>query len=124
MIWEHRKECQSNGIQLRNIHQESTLIDLFADLFADNDLHDDNSCASDDDWGLNKTPKEDLKKITFDNHVDDNDANDLNIDNKVILHLNDGGGLICNIGVQHKQEDQLDHFGGPIIDRYQPSQHL
>ena len=57
-----------NGIQFCNTYHESTL----ADLFADNDLHDDNSCASDNDWGLNKKPEEDLKKITFDNHVDGN----------------------------------------------------
>ena len=50
---------------------------------------------------LNKNPEGELKKITFDNHVDKNEVQDLNIDNKDILHLYDGGDLSCNIGVQH-----------------------
>ena len=66
----------------------------------------------------------DLKKVTFDDHVDENEVKDLNIDNKDILHLYDGGDLSCNIGVQHKQEDQHNHFGGPVIDKHQPNQHL
>ena len=41
-----------SGVQLHNIYHESTL----ADLFTDNDLNDDNSNASDNDWGLNKNP--------------------------------------------------------------------
>ena len=57
-----------SGIKFCNIHHESTL----ADLFADDDLNNDDSNTSDNDWGLNKNPEEDLKKITFDNHVDDN----------------------------------------------------
>ena len=36
-----------NGIKFRNIHHESTL----ADLFADDNLNDDDSNASDNDWG-------------------------------------------------------------------------
>ena len=48
---------------------------------------------------MNKNPEEDLKKITFDRHVDDNEVQDLTIDNKDILHLYDGGDLSYNIGV-------------------------
>ena len=90
-----------NRIQFCNIHHELT----FADLFADKDLHNDDICAYDNDWGLNKNPEEDLKKITFNNHVNENEVEDLNIDNKDTPHLNDGGDLSCNIEVQHKQED-------------------
>ena len=71
MIWEYRK--------FRNIHHESTL----ADLFADKDLNDDDSNASDNDWGLNKNPKVDLKKIRFDHHVDGTEVQDLNIVNSI-----------------------------------------
>ena len=109
-----------SGIEFRNIHHELT----FADLFADDDLNDDDSNASDNDWGLNKYPEEDLKKITFDNHIDDNEVKDLNIDNKDILHLYDGGDLSRNIDVQHEQEDQHNHFGGSVVDKNQPNQHL
>ena len=115
-----KQEGMSNGIQFRNIHHKSTL----ADLFADDDLHDDHSCASDTDWDLNKKPEEDLKKITFNNHVDDDEVEDINIDNKDIRHLNNGGNLSWNIGVQHEQEHQNNHFGGPVVDKHQPSHHL
>ena len=40
-----KQEGMPNGIQFHNINQESTL----ADMFADNDLHNDNSYASDND---------------------------------------------------------------------------
>ena len=52
------QEGMPSGIQFRNIHHESTL----ADLFADNDFYDDDSCASDNDWGLNNNPEEDLRR--------------------------------------------------------------
>ena len=42
------------GIKFRNIHKESIL----ADLFADEDLNDDDSNASDQDWGENKNPED------------------------------------------------------------------
>ena len=113
MIW-GKQEGMPNGIQFRNIHQESTL----ADLFTGNDLHDDNSYVSDTDLDLSKKPEGDLKKITFNGNVDDDEIKDLNIDNEDILHLNDGGDLSRNIGVQHEQEDQHNHFGGPIIDKH------
>ena len=109
-----------SGIEFRNLHHESTL----AILFADKDLNDDNSNASNNDWGLNKNPEEDLKKITFNDHVDGSEVQDLNIDNKDILHLYYGGDLSCNIGVQHEQEDQHNHFGGPIVDKHELDKHL
>ena len=109
-----------SGIEFHNIHHELTL----ANLFADDDLNNDNSNASDNDWGLNKNPEEDLKKIPFNNHVDGSEVHDLNIDNKDILHLYDGGNLSRNIGVQQKQEDQQNHFGGPVVDKHQPDEHL
>ena len=62
-------------IEFRNIHHESTL----ADLFADNNLNDDNSNASDNDRGLNKNPEEDLKEITFDNHINGSEVQDLKL---------------------------------------------
>ena len=74
------------GIKFPNIHHESTL----ADLFVDEDLNDDNSNASNNDWGLNKNPEEDLQKITFDDDVDDTEVQDLNIANEDILHLYEG----------------------------------
>ena len=98
-----------NGIEFRNIHHESTL----ADFFAEDNLNNDDNNVSNNDWGLNKNPEEDLKMITFDDHVDENEAQDLNIDNK-----DDSGDLSCNIGVQHEQEDQHNHFGGPVVDKH------
>ena len=73
-----KQEGMPNRIQFRNIHHESTL----ADLFTENDLQDDNSCASDADWDLNKKPEEDLKKITFDNHFDDDEVKDSTLTTK------------------------------------------
>ena len=113
-------DSMPSRIKFRNIHHESTL----ADLFADDNLNDDNSNASNNDWGLNKNPEEDLKKIKFSDHVDGSEVQDLNIDNEDILYLYDGGDLSCNIGVQHKQEDQRNHFGGPVVDEHQPDEHL
>ena len=63
-------------------------------------------------------------KATFDDNIDDNEVDDLNINNKDILHLNDGGNLSCNIGVQQEQEDQHNHFGGPVVDKHQQNHHF
>ena len=73
---------------------------------------------------MNNNPEEDLKKIKFDNHVDSNEVQDLNVDNKGILHLYDGGDLSRNIEVQHDQEDHHNYFGGPVVDKHQPYEHL
>ena len=73
---------------------------------------------------MSKKPEEDLNKITFDNHVNDDKVEDLNINNEDIPHLNDSGNLSCNIGVQHEQEDQHNHFCGPVVDKHQPNRHI
>ena len=115
-----RQDGMPSGIEFRNIHHESTL----ADLFADKDLNDDNSNASHNDWGLNKNHKVDLQKITFDNHVDGTEVQDLNIANEDILQLYDGSDLSRNIGVQHNQEDQPNHFGAPAANEDDLDKHL
>ena len=96
-----------NGIEFLNIHKESTL----SDLFADEDLNDDDSNASDKDWGDRKNPEEDLQVATFNRDVDDSvdgtEVQDLNIDHiehgtvaqvlniadEDALHLRDGSDL-------------------------------
>lgn len=112
------QEDMPTGIEFRNIHQESTLTDLFAD----KDLNDDNSTASDKDWGLNKNPENDLQKITFDDDVDDTEVQDLNIENIDILLFYDGSDLRRNVGIQHDNEDQHNHFGGPIVNEDNPEE--
>ena len=72
-----------NGIQFHNIHHESTLVDLFTD----NDLRNEDSCVSDTDWDLNKKPEEDLKKKLFNDHVNNDEVEDLNINNKTYSTL-------------------------------------
>ena len=42
---------------------------------------------------------------------------DLNIANEDTIHLYNGSDISCNIGVQHDQEDQHNHFGGPAMKR-------
>ena len=105
-----------SDIEFRSIHNESTP----ADLFADEDLNDDVSNVSDNNWGLNKNPEEDLKKTMFNDHVDGTEVQDLNINNEDILHLYDGSDLSCNIGVQQEQEDQHNHFVGHVADKHKP----
>ena len=36
------------------------------------------------------------------------------------IHLNDGSDLSRNIGVQHENEDQHNHFGGPAVNEDDP----
>ena len=115
-----KQDKMKNRIQFHNIHHESTL----SDLYSDKDFNADSSCASDADWDLDKKPEEDLKKTTFDDHIDDDEVKDLNIDNKDIPYVNDGGDLSRNIGVQHKHEGQYNHFCGPVVDKHQPNHHL
>ena len=52
----------------------------------------------------------------FGDDVDDTEVQDLNIANEDILHLYNGSDLRRNIGVQHNQEDQHNHFGGPAVN--------
>ena len=109
-----------SGIGFRNIHHESTL----ADLFADKDHNDDDSNVSNNDWGLNKNPEDDLQKITFDNDVNNTEVQDLIIENEDILYLYDGSDLSCNVGIQHNNEDQHNHFGGPAVNKDNPEEQL
>ena len=103
------------GIQFHNIHHESTL----SDLYAEDDKSADSSCASDNDFEQKKKPEEDLVRPTFDIDIDDDEVNDLNIDNEDILHLNDGSDL--NRNIEHKQENQQNHFGGAIAEEHEPN---
>ena len=79
-----RQEGMPDKIQFRNIHKESTLLDLYAD----NDSQDNNSCTSNNNWKMEEKAKEDLKKLEFDIDGDNNEIEDLN--SKDALHLNDG----------------------------------
>ena len=69
-------------------------------------------------------PEDDLQKLTFDNDVDDTEVQDLNIANEDILHLYDGSDLSHNVGVQHNDEDQHNHFGGPAVNEDDPDEQL
>ena len=60
----------------------------------------------------------------FDDHIDDDDVEDLNITNKDIPYLNDGGNLSRNIGVEHKQKNQRNHFACSVVEEHQPNHHL
>ena len=54
--------------------------------------------VSDQDWGENKNPEDDLQMIEFNNNVDDTEVQDLNIENEDILHLHDSSDLSRNVG--------------------------
>ena len=43
---------------------------------------------------------------------------------KIYFTFTIGGDLSCNIGVQHEQEIQHNHFGGPVADEHEPDKHL
>ena len=58
---------------------------------------------------------------TFDVDIDNDEVNDLNINNEDILHLNDGSDLNRNIEDEHEQDNQHNHFGGPIFEEHQPN---
>ena len=73
-----------NRIYFCNIHKESTLDDLYGDI----DSQDDSSCASNESWDMPKNGEIDLKKIKFDNAVNDDEVD--NLDNEDTLRLNDG----------------------------------
>ena len=114
-----------DGIQFHNIHHESTLSDLYADKV---DHKDDNSCASDEDWKDRKNPEDDLKNLVSDVDVDDDEANDLvdDLNDKDTIHLNDGFSDIKDIvndRVQHEEDNQQHHFGGPIENKGEQYNH-
>ena len=48
----------------------------------------------------------------------------LNIENKDILHLHDGSDLSRNVSIQHDNEDQHNHFGGPAVNEDNPEEQL
>ena len=118
-----RRERMPNRIHFCTIHKESTL----SDLYADNDSQDNNRCASDKDWKMPEIREEDLKKIEFDNDVDNDEIKDLNNQDK--LHLNDNlannkNNDIDDIGAINKHDDQHDHFGVPDDNLQQQNQYF
>ena len=111
-----KQEITSDRIQLRNRHHKLILLDLFVD----NDRNDDDSCASDTDQKIGKNLETYLMKIELDMDIDNNEINDLN--DKDAVHLNDGLAVDYNIDiedsrVQHKQDDQHNHFGIPVENK-------
>ena len=83
--------------------------------------------ASDEDWKMLKKGEIDLKKIGFDNDVNDDEIKDLNDDDA--LHLNDGLANNNNDntkknGVINKHDDQHDLFVAPDDDLQQQNQHF
>ena len=62
--------------------------------------------------------------IMFDDHVDNSEVQDLNIANEDILHLYDGSDLSRNVGIQHNNEDQHNHFGGPAVNEEDPDEEV
>ena len=100
------------GIHFHNMHYKSNLSNLFADEVGHDD---DNSCASDNNWKDRKNPELDLKNVVADVDIDNDQVDDLG--NKDALYLN--AGLADNEdttddGVQHKHENQHNHFCCPI----------
>ena len=100
---------QQTGFNSATYITESILLDLFVD----NHLYDNDSYASDTDLKNGKKPETGLKKIEFDINVNDNEIDDLN--NKAKVHIkdslaDDNSTNIEYSGVQHKQDDQHNHF--------------
>ena len=60
----------------------------------------------------------------FDDDVDNTKIQDLNITNEDILHLYNGLDLSRNVGIQHDNEDQHNHFGGPAVNKEDPEEEL
>ena len=69
-----KQEVIPDGIKFCNIHHGPILLDLFAN----NNLNDDDNCASDADWKIGKKPERYLKKTEFDIDVNDNEIDGLN----------------------------------------------
>ena len=97
------------------------------DLFVDNDLYDNESCAAANDWKIGKKPETYLKKIEFDININGNGINNLN--NKDVNHLNDSlsddnNTDIEDSGVQHKQDDQHNGFCALVENKLQPIHQL
>ena len=62
--------------------------------------------------------------IEFDDDVDDTEVQDLNIENEDILCLYNGSDLSRNVGIQHDNENQHSHFGGPAMNEEDPEEQL
>ena len=97
------------------MHKESTLDDLYGDVESQND----NSCASDESWNISKHGEIDVKNIVFDNAVNNDEIDDLDIED--VLHLNDGlennnnNNNIKHIKVINQQDKQQIILVFPII---------
>ena len=96
-------------------------------LFADNDLYDDDSYASNADWKIEKEPEIDLKKIKFDINVNEDEIDDLN--NKDVVYLkddlaDDNNTDIEDSGVHHKQDDKHNRFCAPVENKLQLSHQI
>ena len=110
-------------IQFNNIDHEGTLIDLYPDEVG----HEDNdSCSSDNDWKETKKESWDrFEELVADLGIDNDEVDDL--DNEDAIHLNDGFGDIKDIvndGVQHGEDNQQHHFGGPIENEGEQYDHF
>ena len=76
-------------------------------------MQDDSRCASDEDWNMVKKGEIDLKKIEFDNAVDDDEIDYL--DDEDVIHLNDGladdnSNNIEHIWVINQHDEQQNYF--------------
>ena len=117
-----KQKVMPDQIQFHNIHHESTLSDLYADVVGQDD---DNSCASNNDWKDRKNPEVDLKNLVADIGNDNDEVDDL--DNKEACHLNYWFGGIedtANDRVQHEADNQQHHFGDPIENEGEQHNHF
>ena len=112
-----KQEGMPDGIQIHNIHYESTLSDLYADKVGHKG---GDSWASDKDWKGRNNPEINLKNFVTDVPINNDEVDNLvnNLNNKDAIHFNDGFGNIedfVNDGVQHAEDNQQHHFYGPIV---------
>ena len=73
-----------------------------------------------DDWKDRKSPELDLKNLVAGLGINNDEVDDMA--DKKALHLNDGLANIKDTAddrVQHKQDNQHNHFGGPIENEEQ-----
>ena len=118
-----KQDVKPDGIQFRNIHHKSILLNLLTD----NDLYDNESYAFDTDWKIGKEPETNLKKIKFNIDVNNNEIDHLNDEDTVHLKhglADDNNTDIKDCGVQHKQDYQRNCFGTPVENKQQPSHQL
>ena len=65
-----------------------------------------------------------VQDLNIDHIANGTVAQVLNIADEDALHLNDGSDLSRNIGVQYKNEDQHNHFGGPALNEDDPDEEV